>query len=258
MAETDIKIDDLPTGGSLQDSDSFVVEQGASGSRRTVRLNASAFKTYLPEPNQKDIWDTLGFVPAAQDGRNVSGTWDIAISGSAASLEYNKTYRITSLESATVNTKDLIVTGEVDLTGSTAIHFPNDTIAVKDTIRAENKVICEGQIETNTFKADGNADVGNLVSGSHVEGTKWRARPTNQPADNIYPQIYYDVDLNCWRGYVKTSTGGFWQDLSLRQIDDDPTNEVKDPYVGQQVVNKNARVWIYDGISWSIMWYPGK
>ena len=258
MAETDIKIDELPTGGALQDSDSFIVEQGSTGSRRTVRLNASELKVFLPEPNQKDIWDTLGFVPAAQDGRNVSGTWDISISGSAASLEYNTTYRITALESSTVNVKDLIVTGEVDLTGSTAIHFPGDTIAVKDTIRAENKVICEGQIETNTFKADGRANVDSLVSGSSVEGTRWKSRPTNQPADSQYPQIYYDVDLNCWRGYVKTSSGGFWQDLSLRQIDDDPNNEVDDPYVGQQVINKYQRIWRYDGIQWEIISTPGK
>ena len=258
MAETDIKIDDLPTGASLQDSDSFIVEQGSSGSRRTVKLNANALKTYLPEPNQKDIWDTLGFVPAAQDGRNVSGTWNIDISGVAASLNPNSAYTVSSLQTSSLTVKNATFTGEVDLTQATALRFPQDTIEVKDTIRAENKVICEGQIETNTFKADGRADVDSLVSGSSVQGTRWQSRPTNEPAESTFPQMYYDVDLNCWRGYVKTATGGFWQDLSLRQIDDDPNNEVEDAYVGQQVVNKNSRVWIYDGISWSIMWYPGK
>jgi len=254
----DVDIDQLPAGAALQDTDTLIVQQGSAGSRRTTKLTADAIKSYVPQINQKYIWDTLGFVPAAQDGINASGTWNIDISGEAATLNESGTYRITGLEVSTVDVKNMIVTGEVDLTQATALRFPQDTIAVKDTIRAENKVICEGQIETNTFKADGNADVYSLVAGTHVEGTKWRARPTNQPADNAYPQMYYDVDLNCWRGYVKTATGGFWQDLSLRQIDDDPTNEVDDPYTGQQVVNKNQRVWIYDGISWSIMWYPGK
>ena len=255
---SDITIDELPSGAALQDTDALVVEQGSSGSRRTTKLTADAIKSFVPQINQKYIWDTLGFVPAAQDGRNASGTWSINISGEAATLNKNSTYRITGLEVSTVNVVNMNVTGEVDLTQATALRFPQDTIDVKDTIRAENKVICEGQIETNTFKADGRADVDSLVSGSSVQGTRWQSRPTNEPAEGTYPQMYYDVDLNCWRGYVKTSTGGRWQDLSLRQITDDPTNEVDNPYVGQQVVNKNQRVWIYDGIAWSIMWYPGK
>ena len=254
----DVNIDQLPSGGLLQDADTIMVQQGSTGSRRSVKLTADAIKSYVPQINQQYIWDTLGFVPASQDGTNASGTWDIDISGVAASLNPSSAYTVGSLSSNSLTVKDASFTGEVDLTQATALRFPQDTIEVKDTIRAENKVICEGQIETNTFKADGRADVDSLVSGSSVQGTRWQSRPTNQPADYIYPQMYYDVDLNVWRGYVKTTTGGFWQDLSLRQIDDDPNNEVEDAYVGQQVVNKNSRVWIYDGISWSIMWYPGK
>jgi len=254
----DVDIDQLPAGGLLQDTDTLIVQQGSTGSRRSVKLTADAIKAYVPQINQKYIWDTLGFVPASQDGKNVSGTWDIDISGVAASLNPSSAYTVGSITANSLTVTDAVFTGEVDLTQATALKFPQDTIAVKDTIRAENKVICEGQIETNTFKADGRADVDSLVSGSSVEGTRWQSRPTNEPAASSNPQMYYDVDLNCWRGYVKTATGGFWQDLSLRQIDDDPNNEVDNPYVGQQVINKYQRIWRYDGIQWEIISTPGK
>jgi len=254
----DVTIDDLPSGAALQDSDSLVVEQGSSGSRRTVKLTADAIKSYVPNINQKYIWDRLGYVPANLDGSNATGLWNININGFATKLFKNATYEVSGLTTDSLTVTDMVVKGEVDLTQATALRFPEDTIAVKDTIRAENKVICEGQIETDTFKADGAADAYRFVAGTYCEGTRWRARPTNQPAQSAYPEIYYDVDLNVWRGYVKTATGGYWQDLSLRRIKDDPNNEVNEPYNGMQVMNQYDRLWRYLGDEWKIVDYPGK